>query len=208
MHKSINKAIKGFAIKSDIEEKQSIEVDDSLLQSKTYKFKPIEDSYYVTITVYNNKPYSIFINSKDTTHLEALGVLTTLLSMLFQSGADIDKLINACMKMISSGDKGYWGTNWLIKGKKTRYNSIYEEVGSILRHFNTDLNKGRIKSFTDLPKYEEQRVELVRETVNMLDKSKLQFTHICVACGNLSAILLDGCITCVGTDDCNYSKCG
>jgi ribonucleoside-diphosphate reductase alpha chain len=180
--------------------KQAVEIDDTLLVSVTYKFKPENDAYYMTITTYNNKPYSIFINSKETTHLEALGVLTTLLSMLFQANADINKLISACSKMITTGEKGYWGKNWEVVGKKTRYNSIYQEIGAILKHYITGVSS---EGFETLPKYKEQPVEVVAEKAKEL--TEVTYTHTCPSCNKFKAILLDGCITCLA---CSYSKCG
>lgn len=205
----IDKKITGWKVNaSDPQLIQEIsipsDIDDTLLSSKTYKFKPFDKAHYLTITEYNNKPYSIFYNSKDTTHLEAMGVLTTCLSMLFQLNAPIEKLVRACNEMVSSGDKAYWGKNYQVERKKKNYSSIYEEIGAIIEHYNSNLNPKIASKFEELPKYIEQPVDIVREKNQDLKGSGIKFTHVCSSCGQKKAILMDGCVTCT---ECLYSKC-
>jgi hypothetical protein len=208
----IDQKIVGYKIvKKEENSKSEIEIDseidDSSLSSVTYKFKVEDDSYYVHLTSANNKPYSIFINSKCVEHLEAIGAITTLVSLLFQYNAPYDKIAKALDKMISSGKQAYWGKNYEHPNKKRNYHSIYQEIAEIVRHFIRNLNKDESNlnpKFEELPVYEEQLVEVA------LEKAKTEnitiYTHVCSSCGEKKAILMDGCITCVG--GCGFSKCG
>jgi len=196
----IDKKITGWKVNaSDQQPIQEIlipsPIDDTLLNSKTYKFKVNEASYYVTLTEAENKPYSIFINSKSKEHLEAIGAITTLVSLLFQSDISNSKVIKALDEMISSGSKAYWSKNYEVEGKKKNYHSLYQEIGAIIKHFISNL---------ELPRYMEQPVDIVREKSQDLKGGEIKFTHVCSACGEKKAILMDGCVTCT---ECSYSKC-
>jgi hypothetical protein len=137
----IDKSIIGYKVKlskpSSINE---FTERSEVLHGYTYKFKPTEHAYYITINniVIDGKehPFEVFINSKDMANFEHISAITRLISAIFRKGGDINFVIEE-LQAICNPVGGYWGKDREGTSKKKFYNSFYNEIGSILaEHFN------------------------------------------------------------------------
>lgn len=107
----------------------------SKLSGKTYKIKVNDYSYYITI---NNqeidgviRPIEIFINSKNIEHFQWVTLVTRLISAIFRKGGDFEFIIDE-LAAIHDPKGGYWGKDRLT-GKAIYYNSIINEIGSVVK---------------------------------------------------------------------------
>ena len=106
---------------------------DEVLSGKTYKTKiPDKDSMYITINNdSNNKPFEIFINSRNTEHYQWQAALTRVMSAVFRTSDDTSFLVKE-LKAVVDPNGGFW--------KKGKYvPSIVAEIGNVLeRHMMQD----------------------------------------------------------------------
>jgi len=105
---------------------------EDVLEGKTYKIKPPETtSLYVTINNDGEKPFEIFINSKDTQHFQWTTGLTRVISAVMRRESREDqKFLIDELKSVVDPNGGYW-----VKGKYIR--SIVSEIGMVLeQHMN------------------------------------------------------------------------
>jgi hypothetical protein len=185
---------------------EGIKRDDELY-GKTYKIKiaSLEHAVYVTVNrmmvddVYY--PYEVFINSKNVEHLQYITAITRLISSVMRKGGNVRFIAEELMQVFDANG-GHW-TKKGANGEKPRFMpSLVAEIGLCLsKHFD----------YIDyLNNAEKQPIEPIKEDLIQTDEEEPQYppsAQICPSCKQKSAMLLDGCLTCLD-GVCAYSKCG
>ena len=106
----------------------------------TYKIKPHDYAYYITINNIidsdsNERPYEIFINSKDVSNYSYLMAICRLISAFLQTGHEFTFIAEELGQIHDSN------FHYLRKGKS--YPSLLAMVGETLEtHFKNLNNKG------------------------------------------------------------------
>ena len=169
-----------------------------VLAGRTYKIakSPLSESaIYITLNDHDGKPFEVFINSKDTKHYQWTIALTRVISAVFRKGGDCTFLIEE-LKSINDPNGGYFNKNHYVP-------SLVAEIGGVLeQHF---IGLGLYQKDNSLAVAAQ---EMVKEKLKKLEESSAESKMLtCQKCNQKSAILMDGCLTCVNPD-CLYSKCG
>ncbi len=187
-----------------------------MLVGSTYKLKTpavSEHAMYITINdiILNEgtehelrRPFEVFINSKNLDHFQWIVALTRIMSAVFRKGGDVTFLVEE-LRSVFDPRGGYWN-----KGKYMP--SIIAEIGDVIeRHL---IGIGMLSS----PEMDEQKKQLIEakrqelESKNASSAEQIggesQFPDsatLCGKCNHKSAVLMDGCVTCL---NCGDSKCG
>jgi hypothetical protein len=185
-----------------------------MLRGSTYKVKtPVDDhAMYVTINdiVLNpdtehesQRPFEIFVNSKNLDHYQWIVALTRIMSAVFRKGGDVTFIVDE-LKAVFDPRGGYWQPG----GKYM--SSIIAELGHIVeKHL-------QYIGMLPMDVLDEHQRKLVEEKRAAYEESKKQTdafaknvypegARICPKCSQMAAIMMDGCLTCL---ECGHSKCG
>jgi hypothetical protein len=153
------------------------------LTGTTYKIKPGDHAYYITIndiweaSMQQFRPYEIFINSKDTGSRQWIDALTRVISAVLRKGGEYKFLVEELTAIADPAGGRF---------HKGRYiTSMVAEIGYVLDE--------HIKGLTDDPRMEE------------VEEIALEIGGRCNKCGALAVVPRDGCDTCLA---CGDSKCG
>jgi hypothetical protein len=185
-----------------------------MLRGSTYKVKtPVDDhAMYVTINdiVLNlgtehesQRPFEIFVNSKNLDHYQWIVALTRIMSAVFRKGGDVTFIVEE-LKAVFDPRGGYWQPG----GKYMP--SIIAELGHIVEKHLQYI--GMLPADT----LDESQRKLIEEKRQAYEDSKKQAdafatavypegAQICPKCNQMAAIMMDGCLTCL---ECGHSKCG
>jgi hypothetical protein len=184
-----------------------------MLRGSTYKVKtPVDDhAMYVTINdiVLNidtkfesQRPFEIFVNSKNLDHYQWIVALTRIMSAVFRKGGDVAFIVEE-LKAVFDPRGGYWQPG----GKYMP--SIIAELGYIVEKHLRYI--GMLPSET----LDEHQRKLIADKRQQYQDSKKQQdafatampegASMCGKCHDKAVILMDGCMTCLS---CGDSKCG
>ena len=185
-----------------------------MLRGSTYKVKtPVSDhAMYVTINdiVLNpdtehetQRPFEIFINSKNLDHYQWIVALTRIMSAVFRKGGDVTFLVDE-LKAVFDPRGGYWQPG----GKFMP--SIIAELGHIIEKHLQYI--GMLPPAT-LDPHQQQMIEATRRAYEEQKKQQDAFAkseypegaQLCLHCNTVAVVLMDGCMTCLS---CGDSKCG
>ena len=216
---------------------EKVERPDTLVGA-TYKIKSplFEHALYVTINdiVLNEgtehelqRPFEIFINSKNMDHFQWIVALTRIMSAVFRKGGDVTFLVEE-LKAVFDPRGGYF------KAGGVYMPSIVAELGAIIeQHLKSiglihdpEMSNEQRRLIAEKRAAYEARVskkksELSNDLAGTLGESakksqpeeaepsaSLAFppgATMCHKCNTNAVILMDGCATCL---NCGYSKCG
>lgn len=194
-----------------------------MLVGSTYKLKTpavSEHAMYITINdiVLNEgtphelrRPFEVFINSKNLDHFQWIVALTRIMSAVFRKGGDVTFLVEE-LRSVFDPRGGYWN-----KGKYMP--SIIAEIGDVIESHLIRI--GMLKS-PEMDEHQKQLIESKRQElmsketnsgassaqISESDAGESQFPDnatLCVKCNHKSAVMMDGCVTCL---NCGDSKCG
>jgi len=226
---TIDKKITGYSISNgEVADQNSVSADviqmhetlerPEMLIGSTYKLKSpavSEHAMYITINdiVLNEgtphelrRPFEVFINSKNLDHFQWIVALTRIMSAVFRKGGDITFLVEE-LRSVFDPRGGYWN-----KGKYMP--SIIAEIGDVIE--NHLIRIGMLKT-PELDEHQKKLIESKRQEFADSqsvadgaphDEMGTEFpanATLCAKCNNKSAVLLDGCVTCL---NCGDSKCG
>ena len=192
-----------------------------MLRGSTYKVKtPVDDhAMYVTINdiVLNagtehesQRPFEIFVNSKNLDHYQWIVALTRIMSAVFRKGGDVTFVVDE-LKAVFDPRGGYWKPG----GKYMP--SIIAELGHIvekhLQYIGMLPQDGLDPHQKELVEKKRQEYEESRKQPDMLVTNEtpaesadtLDGAQICGKCHDRAVVLMDGCMTCLS---CGDSKCG
>jgi hypothetical protein len=220
---------------------EKVERPDALIGA-TYKIKSplFEHALYVTIndivlnegTEYQlQRPFEIFINSKNMDHFQWIVALTRIMSAVFRKGGDVTFLVEE-LKAVFDPRGGYF------KAGGVYMPSIVAELGAIIeQHLKSiglihdpEMSPEQRKLIAEKRAAYELRISGdskknfdVSETSDSgigesnshadLDHSHREESKgafppgatMCHKCNTNATVLMDGCATCL---NCGYSKCG
>jgi len=197
-----------------------------MLRGSTYKVKtPVSDhAMYVTIndlvlnvgTEYEiQRPFEIFINSKNLDHYQWIVALTRIMSAVFRKGGDVTFLVDE-LKAVFDPRGGYWQPG----GKFMP--SIIAELGHIIEihlryigmlpvekldEHQRKLVEAKRRAFEESQKQTDAFAEEVHAPASA-DSDEPQFppgSQMCSKCSTVALVMMDGCMTCLS---CGDSKCG
>jgi hypothetical protein len=184
------------------------------LRGYTYKVKPPieEHAMYVTINdiVLNEgtphesqRPFEIFINTKNLDHYQWIVALTRIMSAVFRKGGDVTFVVEE-LKAVFDPRGGYWKPG----GKFMP--SLLAELGEVVEKHLTEI--GLLKA----PELDEHRKRLIAEKRAEFEAESRQQdafaentypdgAQLCSKCSTAAVVMMDGCMTCL---NCGDSKCG
>lgn len=194
----IDKKIKSWDLVKDKEPSDHIDTAkvqlwerDEVTVGKTYKIKPPQSEHALYVTYNNNldgKIIEVFFNTKNITITPWLNTLSRMMSAVFRREHDVSFLV-AELSAISDAEN-----NWFAKGRFIK--SLSHAIGLTLeQHLSTP--KADIVEPTVTPSTESEAE----------DETYPDNAVVCKQCNRKSAVILDGCPTCLASD-CQYSKCG
>ena len=161
------------------------------LTGQTYKLKWPDSEHAIYITVNDilhqgqQRPFEVFINSKNMEHFAWTVALTRMISAVFRRGGDVSFVVEE-LKAVFDPRGGAW-----IGGKYVP--SILAAIGGVIeKHMvSTGFLAGEGMGLKTDPQ---------ADVVTMKPKGKA-----CTNCGQYALRMVEGCMTC---GDCGYSKCG
>jgi len=110
-----------------------------VLKSETHKIKivgQISFTIYMTVSIDDNKPYEIFLNTKDATMVEHLIAVTVLVSKMLQSGIKVE-VISKELLTIASPFTGHMKKGGWCK-------SLYARIGEVLDLYKDDEDEDKL----------------------------------------------------------------
>ncbi len=161
------------------------------LTGQTYKLKWPDSEHAIYITVNDilhqgqQRPFEVFINSKNMEHFAWTVALTRMISAVFRRGGDVSFVVEE-LKAVFDPRGGAW-----MQGKYVP--SILAAIGGVIeKHMvATGFLEGEGMGLKSDPQ---------ADVVSMKPKGKA-----CSSCGSYELRMVEGCMTCA---DCGYSKCG
>ena len=193
-----------------------------MLRGSTYKVKtPIDDhAMYVTINdiVLNigtehesQRPFEIFVNSKNLDHYQWIVALTRIMSAVFRKGGDVTFIVDE-LKAVFDPRGGYWkpGGKYMpsiiaelghIVEKHLQYIGMLPQDG--LDEHQKQLIEKKRREYDESRKQQDLLAE--EEPAKAAASEGLAGAQMCGKCHDLAVVLMDGCMTCLS---CGDSKCG
>jgi len=192
-----------------------------MLRGSTYKVKtPVDDhAMYVTINdiVLNlgtehesQRPFEIFVNSKNLDHYQWIVALTRIMSAVFRKGGDVTFVVDE-LKAVFDPRGGYWKPG----GKYMP--SIIAELGHIvekhLQYIGMLPQDGLDDHQKELIRKKRQEYEASQAQKDLLAEEQapadgkgesLEGAQLCGKCHDRAVVMMDGCMTCLS---CGDSKC-
>ena len=162
------------------------------LDGQTYKLKWPDSEHAIYITINDivvaghNRPFEIFINSKNMEHFAWTVALTRMISAVFRRGGDVSFVVEE-LKAVFDPRGGAW-----IQGKYVP--SILAAIGGVIEKHMVAIGflEGEGLGL---------KVDPQAEVVAMDQRPK----KACSSCGSYELRMVEGCMTCAS---CGYSKCG
>ena len=155
-----------------------------ILHGRTYKINTpkVGSALYVTITRQNNKPYELFIYTKDITKTAEFALLGRLISAIFRVVEDPSFIVEELSALYDTSG-GYFANGKYMK-------SLYGEIAEIIKtELETTIEVADVKQ-EEVPKTQQQESDL----------------KLCPECNELTLKMENGCNTCINPE-CGYSKC-
>lgn len=194
---------------------------NDILDGRTYKIKIPSSEHAVYVTINNIDvngeihAYELFINCKNPDHQQWIAALTRLISAVLRKGGEVRFIADELMQVFDANG-GHW-TKKGSNGEKPRFmTSLIAEIGMCLaNHFNyiDDLNHietirndidERMRVFNEEEHHSLNKKEIAIQSIEE-ESEYPSNAQICHSCKHKSAMLMDGCLTCLA---CAYSKCG
>ena len=182
-----------------------------MLKGYTYKLKTpgSEHAMYVTINdiVLNEgtehqlqRPYEIFINSKNMDHFQWIVALTRIMSAVFRKGGDVTFLVEE-LRSVFDPRGGYFK-------KGGRYApSLVAELGDVIEIHLKEIGllEERGLDAHQQAQIDEARAKYTAARPEDSDDGFPASASLCMKCQTKALVQLDGCMTCLS---CGDSKCG
>ena len=185
------------------------------LEGSTYKIKtPLDDhAMYVTINdmVLNpgteheqNRPFEIFINSKNMDHFQWIVALTRLMSAVFRKGGDVTFLAEE-LQAVFDPKGGYFKPG----GKFMP--SIIAEIGAVIEHHLQKIGLMEKEELSEQQqlildqKRAEVEIDAARRAVAVAgsDGEYPASATLCNKCHTKAVVIMNTCATCLS---CGYSQ--
>ena len=154
------------------------------LHGRTYKINTpkVGSALYVTVTRLDNKPYELFIYTKDITKTAEFALLGRLISAIFRVVEDPSFVIEELSALYDTSG-GYFANGKYMK-------SLYGEIAEII--------KMELETNIEVTDTQEEEPEPIANQESGL--------KLCPECNELTLKMENGCNTCINPE-CGYSKC-
>lgn len=191
---------KDKAVVTPTEPTKTLLTRPEVLNGATYKIKPLvlQHAIYLTInnTVVADKivPYELLINTKNVELFHFMEVFCFTITTLFRLQQDISHLLEEYGDIPAIGG-GYWSKP-KVKGEKGKfYKSFIGEIADVIKGHLEQVDKTVFVQIEDI-------IEVPAKETIVSESSDVG--QVCSACGERTAIMMDGCLTCT---TCGASKC-
>jgi ribonucleoside-diphosphate reductase alpha chain len=166
------------------------------LMGQTYKLKWPDSPHAIYITMNDTvaagrqRPFEIFINSKNMEHYAWTVALTRMISAVFRRGGDVSFVVEE-LKAVFDPRGGAW-----MKGRYVP--SILAAIGGVIERHLVEIGfiEGEGMGLATDP---------AAEAVALAVGETRMAPTTCPACGSYNTTLREGCEVCL---DCGHSKCG
>jgi hypothetical protein len=186
-----------------------------VLVGTTYKIKPpvVDHAMYITINdvILNEgteheqqRPYEIFINSKEVNHFQWVIAMTRVLSACFRKGGDITFVVEE-LKSVYDPNGGFFKKGGVYMP------SLVAEIGATVEKH---LEKLGMLNKPERSEAEQSILDEKRKQALALEKASEAAAEegngfpanstICSKCNTKAVVVLDGCSSCL---QCGDSKC-
>lgn len=193
------------------------------LIGETYKIKPPTEESAMYLTINDmvlgegpqavRRPFEIFVNSKNMDHFQWIVALTRIISAVFRKGGDVTFLVEE-LRSVFDPRGGYFK-----KGGKYMPSLVAEIGDAIEAHlrsiglYGSGLDPHQQALIAEKRAIYEARLaasaDSTKSAVSPPDANgafePIPGAQLCKKCNNVSAIVMDGCLTCLS---CGDSKCG
>lgn len=205
-----------------------------VINAKVYKIKSnfVKNSIFITLGYIEedgkNRPFEIFINSKDLSKAAEFAVLTRLISAIFRKTHDPSFILEE-LKSIHDPNGGYFKNGKYI-------HSLYAEIAEVMEEFFIDIGLLKKESDKTLLEFsvaslsipsltsasysttqtknasEPLPIDVVNKDGKVITPSSQQILdvgemfRICPQCNMKTLKIEEGCYVCMNPE-CNYSKC-
>ena len=175
------------------------------LKGHTYKLRWPESEHALYITLNDiiddngrERPFEIFINSKDVEHFAWIVALTRMISAVFRRGGDISFVVEE-LKAVFDPRGGHW-----MGGKYVP--SLLAAIGGVIEQHLTSIKflKGD-GHFAPETEPEAKVVNMSPQTGVDDGQAPAHMGKTCPKCAQPTLVRQEGCDTCLS---CGYSKCG
>ena len=176
------------------------------LPGRTYKITWPESEHAIYITLNDilqdgrQRPFEIFINSKNVEHFAWTVALTRMISAVFRRGGDVSFVVEE-LKAVFDPRGGHWMNGRYVP-------SLLAAIGDVIERHMVDIG------FLNPPERVEvsEKVQELRAAMGApadgggeRAPTRLAGARTCGKCGQPALIKLEGCDTCTS---CGFSKCG
>lgn len=163
------------------------------LPGVTYKIKPGEHAYYITITDLDGRPHELFIQSKESQFSDWTAALGRMISAIWRRGGDTSFIAEE-LRQIHSPQGGWWENKRYVP-------SMVAAIGNIIdRHTKIKGGDRHEPEGNRTPDDIHGRHVDVAGTVHP-DAANAK----CPRCQSYTVRRTEGCLTCAG---CGWSNCG
>jgi ribonucleoside-diphosphate reductase alpha chain len=128
----------------------------------------------------DGKPFEIFLNTKNTDHIQWTSALTRVISAVFRKGGEVAFLADE-LRSVSDPNGGYFNGSRLVP-------SLISEIGDVLKQHIGDVKQ----SVPEKEHVETEKLDTAGKT-------------LCKACREVAVVREGGCAKCLS---CGESKCG
>jgi ribonucleoside-diphosphate reductase alpha chain len=172
------------------------------LKGKTYKLRWPESDHAIYITINDviqdgrERPFEIFINSKNVDHFAWTVGLTRMISAVFRRGGDVSFVVEE-LKAVFDPRGGQWMDGRYVP-------SLLAAIGNVIEHHLVDIGfmPGREDIAAKAREIAQQKAAAGGGSGGMGAGPAL---GQCPKCGEAGMIRQEGCDLCLS---CSYSKCG
>jgi ribonucleoside-diphosphate reductase alpha chain len=167
------------------------------LPGRTYKLKWPESDHAIYITVNDiiqdgrQRPFEVFINSKNMEHYAWTVALTRMISAVFRRGGDVSFVVEE-LKAVFDPRGGAWLGGHYVP-------SLLAAIGEVIERHMIDIG------FLPQPAGLAGEGEAARRVANLPNGQAGTTARQCPKCGSLALLRQEGCDFCTS---CGYSKCG
>ncbi len=166
---------------------------DAVLSGYTYKLKWADSDHAIYVTINDiaqdgrQRPFEIFINSKNLEHYAWTVALTRMISAVFRRGGDVSFVVEE-LKAVFDPRGGQWMGGRYVP-------SLLAAIGDIIEQHMIRIG------FLHQDKFGTHDAEAPRIALTVGQKP----SQTCPRCGACGLIFAEGCLQC---RECGYSKCG
>lgn len=180
-----------------------------VLDGRTYKFKPGDHAYYVTITNEDGEPRELFVSTKEVIFQELGAVIGRLVSALMRRGGNIGFVAEELQQVHTPAGWHEGGRYW--PSRSAAIGAVIQEHLDVLATGGMNAVDTSSDPWAKMGQKDRMDVEFVGEvkTHHVLatfgEQMEMAVGESCPRCQARAVFRASGCATC---RDCGWSNCG